>query len=151
MATNNQDRKDLDRSTPSQEVGHESRDVEARVYIYALLAIVVLTVFMNLFLSLVFWSLDRNEKKVNGERPPMLKQLNLPKPPPPRLQISPRHDLEELHAREDEELNSYGWISPEQGIVRLPIQKAMDLIVQRGLPTKNSSTGSEKPQEKERP
>jgi hypothetical protein len=47
----------------------------------------------------------------------------------PRLQISAPADLADFRAREDNELNTYGWINKTQGVVRIPIQEAMNLIV----------------------
>jgi len=54
--------------------------------------------------------------------------------PEPRLIVTPAVDLEKLRAHEDEELKSYGWVDRGSGIVRIPIDRAMELIVQRGLP-----------------
>ena len=54
--------------------------------------------------------------------------------PEPRLQISAERDLAELRAREDLELNSYGWIDKRAGLVRIPIDRAMELILKQGLP-----------------
>ena len=57
-------------------------------------------------------------------------------PPEPRLQTNPRQDLSNLRAREDALLNSYGWVDKNTGVVRIPIERAMQLIVERGLPTR---------------
>ena len=57
-------------------------------------------------------------------------------PPEPRLQIHPREDLQDLRASEDAILNSYGWVDKNAGIVRIPIDEAMKLILQRGLPAR---------------
>jgi hypothetical protein len=54
--------------------------------------------------------------------------------PEPRLIVTPAVDFEKLRAQEDEELKSYDWIDRKSGIVRIPIDRAMELIVQRGLP-----------------
>jgi hypothetical protein len=54
--------------------------------------------------------------------------------PQPRLEVKPGADLAELCAAEDADLNSYGWIDRNVGAVRIPIDRAMQLIVQRGLP-----------------
>lgn len=54
--------------------------------------------------------------------------------PRPRLQASPKRDLDELRQAEDKALNSYGWIDRDAGQVRIPIDRAMELMVQRGLP-----------------
>jgi hypothetical protein len=55
--------------------------------------------------------------------------------PLPQLQTDDGlQDLAELHAREDILLDSYSWVDSAQGKVRIPIDRAMELIAQRGLP-----------------
>jgi hypothetical protein len=55
--------------------------------------------------------------------------------PTPRLEIDDGdQDLADLHAREDLLLENYSWVDQSKGIVRLPIERAMELIAQRGLP-----------------
>jgi hypothetical protein len=55
-------------------------------------------------------------------------------PPEPRLQTNPRADLAELREREDRALNTYSWVDRNAGIVRIPIDRAMSLTLERGLP-----------------
>lgn len=57
-------------------------------------------------------------------------------PPPPRLQVSPRLEMKALRAQEDAILGSYGWADRANGAVRIPIERAMDLLAQRGLPAR---------------
>ena len=52
----------------------------------------------------------------------------------PKLQVKPTLALQELHDREEAVLNSYGWVDPARGIVRIPIDRAIDLAAQRGWP-----------------
>ena len=54
--------------------------------------------------------------------------------PEPRLEVKPGATLAEFRAAEDSDLNSYGWIDRNAGIVRIPIDRAMQLIGERGLP-----------------
>ncbi len=54
--------------------------------------------------------------------------------PPPREQVSPQADLQTFRAQKEAELNSYGWINRKAGVVRIPIDRAMDLILRQGLP-----------------
>src|ERR1035438_6673771 len=55
--------------------------------------------------------------------------------PTPRLQTDDgNQDIMDLHAREDLLLNNYSWADRAQGKVRIPIERAMELIAQRGLP-----------------
>jgi hypothetical protein len=55
-------------------------------------------------------------------------------PPEPRLQVDAPKDLRALQASEQEALTSYGWVSREAGIARVPIRRAMQLVLERGLP-----------------
>ena len=55
--------------------------------------------------------------------------------PTPRLQTdNGAQDLVDLHQREDLLLDHYSWVDQSQGKVRIPIQRAMELLAQRGLP-----------------
>jgi hypothetical protein len=54
--------------------------------------------------------------------------------PAPRLQRFPTRDVEAMRAEEAQVLGSYAWVDREQGVVRLPIERAMALVVERGLP-----------------
>jgi hypothetical protein len=57
-------------------------------------------------------------------------------PPEPRLQTNPREDLADLRRAEDQVLDSYGWVDKDAGIVRIPIDDAMRLTLERGLPAR---------------
>ncbi|MGA3136573.1 MAG: hypothetical protein ABSC88_11335 [Terracidiphilus sp.] len=55
--------------------------------------------------------------------------------PTPRLQTDDgSQDIANLHAREELLLENYSWANQEQGKVRIPIERAMELIAQQGLP-----------------
>jgi hypothetical protein len=62
-------------------------------------------------------------------------QLSNPQkaPPEPRLQPNPPLELKEFRAGEDAVLNTYGWVDPEKGIVRIPVSRAMELVAKEGL------------------
>lgn len=57
--------------------------------------------------------------------------------PQPRLQISPQRDLRTMRAAEDAMLGSYGWVDRKAGTVRIPIDRAMAQLAERGLPAKS--------------
>jgi hypothetical protein len=55
--------------------------------------------------------------------------------PTPRVQTDDgNQDVADLHAREDLLLSNYSWVDQSKGTVRIPIEQAMELIAQRGLP-----------------
>ncbi len=55
-------------------------------------------------------------------------------PPQPRLQAHPALDLLLYKRAEDAQLNSYGWVNRQEGIVRIPVGLALDIIAKQGLP-----------------
>jgi len=54
--------------------------------------------------------------------------------PQPRLEENERTDLRQFIADQDQKLATYDWVDKDKGTVRIPIDRAMELIVQRGLP-----------------
>jgi hypothetical protein len=67
-------------------------------------------------------------------RAPQSVRGDLPLPPAPRLQVDPRRDLDRLHADENKFLTTYGWADSGHTAVRIPIDRAMELTAQRGIP-----------------
>lgn len=55
-------------------------------------------------------------------------------PPVPRLQQFPRNELYTFRNEERDRLETYGWESKAAGTVHIPIEEAMKLMVERGLP-----------------
>jgi hypothetical protein len=64
----------------------------------------------------------------------MIRQM----PPQPRLQSNPPEDLNALRREEDRQLNEYGWVDRERGIVRIPIRQAMEAVIKEGLPARRT-------------
>jgi hypothetical protein len=60
-------------------------------------------------------------------------------PPRPVLQVTPARDLHQYLDQQDAVLNSYGWVDQKAGVVRIPIDRAMDLLLQKGLPVRSSA------------
>ncbi|PWT82393.1 MAG: hypothetical protein C5B57_08760 [Blastocatellia bacterium] len=58
----------------------------------------------------------------------------IPDIPPPRLQINPAQDLARFRDNEREHLSSYGWVDRNARTAHLPVERAMSLTVERGLP-----------------
>ncbi len=61
-------------------------------------------------------------------------------PPEPRIQANPEADLRVLRQKEDAVLNSFGWVDEKAGIVRVPIDEAMKLVLAKGLPVRRPET-----------
>jgi FtsZ-interacting cell division protein ZipA len=55
--------------------------------------------------------------------------------PQPRLETNERIELNGFRLAEEQELHSYGWVDKDAGTVHIPIEQAMQILAQRGLPT----------------
>ena len=64
-------------------------------------------------------------------------------PPEPRLQVDPVHDFDAYRDRQQEQLEGYHWIDKRAGVVRIPIEKAMKSVVERGIPTRPAQDGGQ--------
>jgi hypothetical protein len=54
--------------------------------------------------------------------------------PAPRLQIDPPADLSATRQAEAKRLSAYGWVDRDRNIVHVPIDRALELTLERGLP-----------------
>ena len=116
------------------DIRHERRDLSPRdiaIFAASLAVTVILVGWICYQLSGHFVSVER-ETQV----PPTPLAIS-PRPVPgPRLVVIPGQNMRELRASEDAILNSYGWVDRDKGIVRIPINRAIELLAQKGLPTR---------------
>jgi len=52
----------------------------------------------------------------------------------PMLETNERGQFRDFLMNQENQLNSYGWVDEKAGVAHIPIDRAMELIVQRGLP-----------------
>jgi hypothetical protein len=115
---------------------HEESDVDIRGILVFGAGLIAAAVVVSLATWILFQYFDAREAhRVVPLYPLAAGQANRV-PPGPRLQTNPREDMHELRAREEEILTSYGWVDKNAGIVRIPIEEAMKITVQRGLPAR---------------
>jgi hypothetical protein len=123
-------------------VSHERRDVnvfQISAFGIGLLLSCIVVVFA--MWAMFDWLFAREDKK-NETNPAAAMMNERPKlPPEPRLQAQPKVELKDLRADEDVILGSYGWVDPNKGIIRIPIDQAIDMVAQKGLPSKPSPAG----------
>lgn len=59
--------------------------------------------------------------------------------PAPQLETDERTELNDIRLHEEDTLSTYGWVDQKAGTVRIPIDRAMGILAQRGLPVRSSS------------
>jgi hypothetical protein len=73
--------------------------------------------------------------------PPALIETGRTLPPSPRLQVNAPGDLADYMKQQRQTLDTYGWVDQKAGAVRIPIERAMDLLVEKGLPVRTEAAG----------
>lgn len=131
----------------SGQPGYEHEDLQASSILYFILAIVVGAAISLIGLKGLFAALDHREKTLQPPVNPLV--TNVPADtrhvapgypqsvfPNPKLEEDERGQLNGIILDEDKTLYSYGWADEKAGTVRIPIERAMELIAQRGLPVR---------------
>ncbi len=123
---------------------YERRDLQPSGILYFLLTLGVVTVLCLFGLRGFFAYLEGYEKSGQPEVNPLL--TNVPADtrhvapgypqnafPNPKLEEDERGQLNDIRMNQEKTLYTYGWIDERAGTVHIPIERAMELIVQRGL------------------
>ena len=120
-------------AVPQADAGFDSELDVRSVGLFGLgLALVMIVVLAALWILLAHW---KTRQTARDPRPSPLAEANAPRlPPEPRLQAAPVKDMDELRARETSTLTSYGWVDRQAGVARIPIDRAIDLLLASGLP-----------------
>lgn len=116
----------------TQRHAHETKDVDVVSMFFIALALFLCGVLICFAVWGVMRFLTTKQYAREAMRPPAARSAALF--PPPRLEAQPALDLQKLRAAEDVHLNSYGWIDRTAGVTHIPIDRAMQLILERGLP-----------------
>lgn len=115
-------------------LGYEDRDVAlpALVKWWFILAAFIVGMFV---ISFLVYRLFVPDVRMERNRLPLTMTPIQKKPPAeaPILQVHPKRDMVVFRRDELKYLNSYGWVDESKGIVRIPIDRAMELTAERGL------------------
>ena len=137
---------DMDKShgAPPTSPGYETRDANTG----GVLNFLVILGLVLVATALVSWGMFRYFAALDQEgRPASPFAETRPLPTGPQLQVTPRADW--LKYREDQEhsLENYSWVNRDTGIVRVPIEQAMEILLKKGLPVQGETppAATEKP------
>jgi hypothetical protein len=106
--------------------GYEKSDANPRPVARAALLIVAMVAVSAVFTAMLFDYFTEREGLVASVEADFL-------PPQPRLQVSAGIELIELRAREAALLSTYGWVDEGAGVVRLPVERAMEMALRKGF------------------
>lgn len=122
----------------SSERGYEARDINVRAVVWFATGLVVAAIVIHVALAGLYKLFEHLNP--SPEAPSRIAFQTQMIAPAPRLQVKAGEELDQYLAAQNEKLNSYGWIDKPAGLVHIPIERAMDLVAQRGLPTRGPGT-----------
>ena len=115
--------------------GYERSDADAGGTYRAGLAILAAMVLTAIGLVPMYRLLARQESKAQPPPAEVVKtEMSEPLRSFPRLVTSEPFVLAEFRAREEALLTSYGWVEKDKGLARIPIDEAMRIVAEHGLP-----------------
>jgi hypothetical protein len=120
------------RETPPG-AGYEHTDATVGLIVKFMLWLAVSAVIIHIGLALLFQFFVTQREVRTEPRFPLAAQGEAPLPPEPRLQQFPRADILSFRLGEETMLQNYGWVDKAAGTVRIPIQEAMRLVLERKM------------------
>src|SRR5580693_2061244 len=127
------------------EEGYERQDLTARAVYAFLISLIVGGVIVYFIVWGLYHFMDARQRRLQPQQSPLVQQVEtdtrivspdeIKKFPEPRLERNERIEINDFRLKEEQTLNSYGWVDEKSGVVHIPIDRAMELVAQRGLPT----------------
>jgi hypothetical protein len=157
-------------ANPTGNGGYERQDIGVAAVLYFLLGLAVAGLLVYFIVDGLYHFLDKRSEAEQAPVNPLV--TNAPQDtrhippeyktdsdstdyqkyleknfPAPQLETDERIQLNKVLLREENTLSTYTWIDKNAGTVRIPIDRAMDLIAQRGLPLRaQASSAADSPQ-----
>jgi hypothetical protein len=136
---------ELHRNQDHEDIGFEREDMGARNVYAFLIALALMGVLVHFMVKGIYGFMDSYQKAHQPPANPLATAPENPRVPGkdipnkfplPRLEENDRLEIKDFRMQEEQTLNSYGWVDQPNGVVRIPIDRAMQLLAERGLPTR---------------
>jgi hypothetical protein len=118
--------------------GYEHTDAHTWIIVKFLAWLLVSAILIHAGLGVLYQLMIDRAVEVGEQRYPLAQGQEQRLPPAPRLQQFPHNDLYQFRTGEEQLLHNYGWMNRDAGVVHIPIDEAMRVLVQRGLPARTT-------------
>jgi len=143
-------------ANPAPNGGYERTDIGTRGVLYFLAGLAVAGVLAYFVVDGLYHFLDKRSEAEQAPVNPLVTNAptdtrRIPKDypqgsfPNPKLEEDERGQLNDIRLQEEQTLSTYDYIDKQAGTVRIPIDRAMDLIAQRGLSVRAQAATAEAP------
>lgn len=127
---------------PHGSTGYEKRDANVKALFYFAVGMAAIIIIVLFAMKYMFHFVSQVEPL--GPPAAVYAPQQRVLPPEPRLQARPHADLKDFCADQENQIDSYAWVDKQAGIVRIPVERAMELVLQEGLPARPLSAAPSK-------
>jgi hypothetical protein len=138
MSTEHVSEHDLEYGPTPPGAKYEHTDIDVNVgYKFALWLAVAMIISVGIVYG-AFFFFEGQAKSANtqAQKYPLVDSHVFKNPPLPNLQKQPFKDVYHLRDEENKKLAGYGWVDKDGGVTHIPIDRAMEVMLQRGFPAR---------------
>ncbi len=123
-----------DHDRPQHEPAEFDSEIHVRGIFAALVGLTLLVAFA--FVAMITFSKVLKSHSVARDPAPLpVAEANQPRPRPrAALQADPTADMVKFAKEEEAALTSYAWVDRASGVVQIPVERAIEIVAERGLP-----------------
>jgi hypothetical protein len=112
----------------------DDNDLNIPAILWTTAGVIGITVLSVIAMWAMFKGFVKFDQRQAPPPPPMSEAMRQTAPPEPRLQAAPPEDMTAMRREEARLLEHAGWVDRARGTVRVPIDLAIDVLAERGLP-----------------
>lgn len=117
---------------------HEPAQFDSEIHVATIFRILAGLTLLVAFAFTAMWGLSRVMKARSVDRDPQplpVAEANQPRPRPrAALQADPTADMQKYAKEEEAALTSYAWVDKANGVAQIPVERAIEIVAERGLP-----------------
>ncbi|HEV3309613.1 MAG TPA: hypothetical protein VG815_03745 [Chloroflexota bacterium] len=113
--------------------GHEPNILQVRGLLVFAAALLGVTILVQVILAVVMQGFSSEEKELDSLAVPRFAG-DTGGFPSPRIQPDPAEEFTKMKIEDLGRLNQYGWIDRAAGVAHIPVDRAVDILAERGLP-----------------
>jgi len=127
----------MDKALQPRPAGHETRDASIAPIVLTGAGLALTVAIVGLVVYSIFQYLETHPATSARANPMSAEESQIPTAP--RIEEHPAIEIQQLHAQENSILSTYGWTDKKARVVRIPIDRAMELQLERGFPTRKEA------------
>jgi len=117
---------------------HEPAEFDSEIHVRAIFGVLAGLVLLVALSFAGMWTFSKVLKARSVARDPEplpVAEANAPRPRPrAALQADPTADMAKFAKEEEAAVTSYAWVDRANGVAQIPVERALEIVAERGLP-----------------